>query len=279
MKQICSVCFHYCALEEGQTGLCGARRCVDGTVQGISYGQLTAIALDPIEKKPLAEFHPGSSILSAGSYGCNLFCPFCQNHEIAHPCEQIDAQYMSPEKLCALACRYRERGNIGVAYTYNEPLIFWEYVRDTGKLVHENGMYNVLVSNGTAEPEILEKILPYIDAMNIDLKSFCSETYEKTLGGSLEVTKAFIKQSLEACHVELTTLIVPGLNDSDQEMEEMSAWIASLMGGRGKDIPYHISRFFPRYHMEKAEPTDIGKIMHLAEIARKHLHHVYMGNC
>lgn len=279
MKQICSVCFHYCALEEGQTGLCGARRCVDGTVQGISYGQLTAIALDPIEKKPLAEFHPGSSILSAGSYGCNLFCPFCQNHEIAHPCEQIDAQYMSPEKLCALACRYRERGNIGVAYTYNEPLIFWEYVRDTGKLVHENGMYNVLVSNGTAEPEILEKILPYIDAMNIDLKSFCSETYEKTLGGSLEVTKAFIKQSLEACHVELTTLIVPGLNDSDQEMEEMSAWIASLMGGRGKDIPYHISRFFPRYHMEKAEPTDIGKIMHLAEIARKHLHHVYVGNC
>lgn len=279
MKQICSVCFHYCALEEGQTGLCGARRCVDGTVQGISYGQLTAIALDPIEKKPLAEFHPGSSILSAGSYGCNLFCPFCQNHEIAHPCEQIDAQYMSPEKLCALACRYRERGNIGVAYTYNEPLIFWEYVRDTGKLVHENGMYNVLVSNGTAEPGILEKILPCIDAMNIDLKSFCSETYEKTLGGSLEVTKAFITQSLEACHVELTTLIVPGLNDSDQEMEEMSAWIASLMGGRGKDIPYHISRFFPRYHMEKAEPTDIGKIMHLAEIARKHLHHVYMGNC
>ena len=279
MKQICSVCFHYCALEEGQTGLCGARRCVDGTVQGISYGQLTAIALDPIEKKPLAEFHPGSSILSAGSYGCNLFCPFCQNHEIAHPCEQIDAQYMSPEKLCALACRYRERGNIGVAYTYNEPLTFWEYVRDTGKLVHENGMYNVLVSNGTAEPEILEKILPYIDAMNIDLKSFCSETYEKTLGGSLEVTKAFIKQSLEACHVELTTLIVPGLNDSDQEMEEMSAWIASLMGGRGKDIPYHISRFFPRYQMENAAPTDMDKLMHLAEIARKHLHHVYMGNC
>ena len=279
MKQICSVCFHYCALEEGQTGLCGARRCVDGTVQGISYGQLTAIALDPIEKKPLAEFHPGSSILSAGSYGCNLFCPFCQNHEIAHPCEQIDAQYMSPEKLCALACRYRERGNIGVAYTYNEPLIFWEYVRDTGKLVHENGMYNVLVSNGTAEPEIVEKILPYIDAMNIDLKSFRSETYEKTLGGSLEVTKAFITQSLDACHVELTTLIVPGLNDSDQEMEEMSAWIASLMGGRGIDIPYHISRFFPRYQMENAAPTDMDKLMHLAEIARKHLHHVYMGNC
>ena len=223
MKQICRVCFHHCALEEGQTGLCGARRCVDGTVQGISYGQLTAIALDPIEKKPLAEFHPGSSILSVGSYGCNLCCPFCQNHEIAHPCEQIDAQYMSPEKLCVLACRYRERGNIGVAYTYNEPLTFWEYVRDTGKLVHENGMYNVLVSNGTAEPEIVEKILPYIDAMNIDLKSFRSETYEKTLGGSLEVTKAFITQSLDACHVELTTLIVPGLNDSDQEMEEMSA--------------------------------------------------------
>ena len=279
MKQICRVCFHHCALEEGQTGLCGARRCVDGTVQGISYGQLTAIALDPIEKKPLAEFHPGSSILSVGSYGCNLCCPFCQNHEIAHPCERIDAQYMSPEELCALACRYRERGNIGVAYTYNEPLTFWEYVRDTGKLVHENGMYNVLVSNGTAEPEIVEKILPYIDAMNIDLKSFRSETYEKTLGGSLEVTKAFITQSLDACHVELTTLIVPGMNDSDQEMEEMSAWIASLMGGRGIDIPYHISRFFPRYQMENAAPTDMDKLMHLAEIARKHLHHVYMGNC
>ena len=279
MKQICKVCFHHCALEEGQTGLCGARRCVDGTVKGISYGQLTAIALDPIEKKPLTEFHPGSSILSVGSYGCNFCCPFCQNHEIAHPCERIDAQYMSPEKLCALACRYRERGNIGVAYTYNEPLIFWEYVRDTGKLVHENGMYNVLVSSGTAEPEILEKILPYIDAMNIDLKSFCSETYEKVLGGSLEVTKAFIVQSLATCHVELTTLIVPGMNDSDQEMEEMSAWIASLMDGKGADIPYHISRFFPRYQMENAAPTDKGKILHLAEIARKHLHHVYMGNC
>ena len=279
MKQICRVCFHHCALEEGQTGLCGARRCINGSVQGIGYGQLTAIALDPIEKKPLAEFHPGSSILSVGSYGCNLCCPFCQNHEIAHPCGAIKMQEVSPQELCDLAFKCRARGNVGVAYTYNEPLTCWEYIRDTGKLVHENGMYNVLVSNGTAEPEILETILPYIDAMNIDLKSFCSKTYEKILCGSLEVTKSFIEHSLAACHVELTTLIVPGMNDSDQEMEEMSAWIASLMGGRGIDIPYHISRFFPRYQMENIPPTDMTQLRHLVEIAGKHLHHVYMGNC
>lgn len=275
---VCEVCFHHCNLEEGQVGLCHARRCIGNEVKCISYGKLTAIALDPIEKKPLARFHPGSRILSVGSFGCNLKCPFCQNHEIAQiSAEEAEKEYVSPKMLCELALKYRASGNIGVAYTYNEPLTFWEYIRDSGALIHENGMVNVLVTNGTAEPEILENILPYMDAMNIDLKSINPKCYADTLGGSLQQTKDFIRMAAARTHVELTTLIVPGMNDSDEEMEEMVSFIASLPGG--EEIPYHISRFFPRYHMTEAPATDINLIYHLAELARNRLKYVYTGNC
>ncbi|MDE7047556.1 MAG: radical SAM protein, partial [Lachnospiraceae bacterium] len=172
MKTICQVCIHHCALEPGQTGLCGARKNEGGEILCENYGQITSLALDPIEKKPLRDFHQGSMILSVGSYGCNLRCPFCQNHEISMAGrETLDAEYVSPSQLADMALIWKKQkkaGNIGVAYTYNEPLVGWEFVRDTALLVREYGMLNVLVTNGTASQKVLEELLPWIDAMNID---------------------------------------------------------------------------------------------------------------
>lgn len=276
MKTTCQVCIHHCTLSPGQTGLCGARKNVDGEVVCANYGQITSLALDPIEKKPLKNFRPGSRILSVGSYGCNLRCPFCQNHEISMAREaDADSLYMTPQHLTDMALELQRRnpGNIGIAYTYNEPLIGWEYVRDTARLVQENGMVNVLVTNGTASPEVLETLLPYIDAMNIDLKGFRPDYYQM-LGGDLDAVKAFIARAVKDCHVELTTLIVPGENDAPEEMAEEARWIASL----SPEIPLHITRFFPRFHMADRDPTDVRRIYQLAETAKRHLKNVYVGN-
>ena len=283
----CNVCFHHCAIPEGRRGFCGARTCIGGTVQPENYGRITSLALDPIEKKPLRRFHPGSLILSAGSYGCNLRCPFCQNHEISWSANALrygsEADLILPEQLADAAVQLQNRGNIGLAFTYNEPLIGWEYVRDTAKLVHEAGLANVLVTNGTAELSVLEAIAPYIDAMNIDLKGFTQRYYTNVLGGSLEMVKSFITNAVRICHVELTTLIVPGENDTDDEMREMTEWIAGLKGANGenigKAIPLHISRFFPSFHMKDRPATDTGLVYHLADTAREQLHYVYTGNC
>ena len=276
---ICQVCFRHCQLREGQTGFCGARICSGGSVQAGNYGKITALALDPIEKKPFRRFHPGTKILSVGSYGCNLRCPFCQNHEIswsALALKQADtARTVTPEELVTAAKRYQAQGNIGLAFTYNEPLIGYEFVRDTAKLSHEAGMVNVLVTNGTAELPILEELGPYIDAMNIDLKGFSERYYRDVLGGDLGMVKAFITRAAQLVHVELTTLIVPGENDSEEEMREMTAWIASL----GETIPLHISRFFPRFQMRDRPPTEVRQVYHLAEVARERLKYVYTGNC
>lgn len=277
MKTVCQVCMHHCALAPGQKGLCGARKNQGGEILCDNYGQLTSMALDPIEKKPLQNFHPGSMILSVGSYGCNLRCPFCQNHEISMgDREASDAVYVSPERLADTALEWKERrkaGNIGVAFTYNEPLVGWEYVRDAARLVREYGMVNVLVTNGTASLEVLEELLPVIDAMNIDLKGFRQDYYAK-LGGDLETVKSFIAGAAQSCHVELTTLIVPGENDSFDEMEEEARWIAGL----NREIPLHVTRFFPQYHMRDRPPTDIDRLHRLAQVAQRHLAHVYVGN-
>ena len=284
---VCGVCFHHCRLEEGQTGFCGARVCRGKEVKAANYGRVTSLALDPIEKKPLARFRPGSRILSVGSYGCNLRCPFCQNHEISWSAEAFAlsdrAEYISPEEIAATAEYYRNRGNIGAAFTYNEPLVGYEFVRDTARLVRERGMVNVLVTNGTAELSVLEETAPYIDAMNIDLKGFREEFYTDVLGGSRSMVLEFIKEAVKRCHVELTTLIIPGGNDSLREMEEISSWIAGLRDvygtGDGRNIPLHISRFFPRFHMSDRDPTDVALIYRLAEKAREKLRFVYTGNC
>lgn len=304
MKIKCNVCCHQCALEEGQTGACGARRNADGKIIASNYGRLTALALDPIEKKPLSRFHPGSMILSVGSYGCSLSCPFCQNYEIASARElrsgqknpftavgkapvvyldgkkerMLDTAYYTPQKLCDLALDLRSRGNIGIAFTYNEPLVGWEFVRDTAELFHRNGMKTVLVSNGMASQEILREILPYIDAMNIDLKGFTPEFYRDFVGGDLEMAKDFIRTAAEGCHVELTKLIIPEKNDSEEEMRQMADWIASLRGGKGREIPLHVSRYFPRYKWT-APATPVKTVYRLAEVARERLDYVYTGNC
>ena len=283
----CEVCFRHCEISEGHRGFCGGRICAGGVVRASNYGCVTGLALDPIEKKPLNRFHPGKMILSVGSYGCNLRCPFCQNSDISGDENILEwetaARRISPEELCGLAADYKPHGNIGVAFTYNEPLIGYEYVRDTAKLVHEAGMYNVIVSNGCAGLNVLEEIIPYIDAMNIDLKGFTDGFYNDMLGGNRAMVMDFISEAVKHCHVELTTLIIPGENDSESEMRELSSWVASLTGSDGETngakIPLHISRFFPRFHMTDRGPTDIGLIYHLADIAREKLEYVYTGNC
>jgi len=284
----CSVCFRHCEIPEGGAGFCGGRICENGTVTAGNYGVVTSLALDPIEKKPLRRFMPGSLILSVGSYGCNLRCPFCQNNSISWSEEALSiaeqrAERISPETIARTAETYRGKGNIGVAFTYNEPLIGYEFVRDTARLVHERGMKNVMVTNGTVELAVLEELLPYIDAMNIDLKGFTDRYYEKVLGGSRRMVMEFIEEAVRHCHVGLTTLIIPGENDSFEEMEQMTDWIEGLTdaaGNRiGSRIPLHISRFFPTFHMTDREATDVEHIYQLAEHAGQKLEHVYTGNC
>ena len=283
----CEVCFRHCEIKEGSLGFCGARIAKNEKVVSDNYGKITALALDPIEKKPLNRFHPGSMILSVGSYGCNLRCPFCQNSDISWADEvkewRLNARNIRPEELVDIAVSAKDRNNIGIAFTYNEPLIGYEFVRDSAKLSHEAGLLNVLVTNGTAELSVLKELEPYIDAMNIDLKGFTKEYYDKTLGGSFDMTLRFIEEAVKHCHVELTTLIVPGENDTEEEMRRISSWIRSLKDASGteigKSIPLHISRFFPRFYMRDKNPTDVSLIYHLADIAREKLDYVYTGNC
>ena len=275
MKALCELCFHHCALDDGQTGLCRARACQDGKIVSLNYGKLTSLALDPIEKKPLRRFHPGSLILSVGSFGCNLRCPFCQNHEISMAGDSgIPTVEVFPEQLAAKAAELVPRGNIGVAYTYNEPLIGYEYVQDCASLVHEQGMVNVLVTNGTIEEEPWRALLPLVDAANIDLKGFTPSWYQR-LGGDLETVKRSIALAAERCHVEVTTLLIPGENDSEEEIRELARWLASI----SSEIPLHLSRFFPQYQMVDSPPTPVEQVYRLAETARGYLSHVYTGNC
>ena len=270
----CPICMHHCLLQPGQIGRCRARKNENGKSRPVNYGRLTALALDHIEKKPLAMFAPGSRILSAGSFGCNLSCPFCQNYEISMCEEEPETVYVSPERLAEKALELQRHGNIGVAYTYNEPLVGYEYVRDTAALVRRAGMKNVIVTNGSVTEEVLEEILPFTDAMNIDLKGI-TDAFYRSLGGDLETVKRFIKRAAPACHVELTTLIVPGENDSEGQMEQLAAWVA----GVDDKIPLHVTRFFPRWKMTDRPPTKVETVCRLADVAGRHLKHVFTGNC
>jgi len=274
MKVVCPICPHACALEEGRTGLCRARKNHNGTVVSTNYGKITSIGLDPIEKKPLARFMPGSKILSVGSFGCNLSCPFCQNYTIACGDENVSVRVILPEELMDMAITMIPDGNIGVAYTYNEPLIGYEYVMDCARLGRQKNLKNVVVTNGYINQKPLEDLLPFIDAMNIDLKGFSQEFYSK-LGGRLEPVKATITAAVKACHVEVTTLIIPGENDSEDEMRALSGFLAGL----NPDTPLHISRFFPRHLYTDRDPTPVNTVYRLAEVARENLNYVFSGNC
>lgn len=273
-KKTCEICPHHCRLEVGEVGKCRARINDGEKIFPLNYGAVTSIALDPIEKKPLHRFFPGSYILSVGSYGCNLNCPFCQNFEISMADSSFPARKISPSELANLAAELTDKKNIGVAFTYNEPFISYEFVRDTSELLKNLGLKSVLVTNGTVSSSALKKILPLIDAMNIDLKGFSQEIYDK-LGGDFETVKNTIRLAAESCHVEVTTLIVPEMNDSEKDMIAESKWLASISA----EIPLHVSRFFPRYKVTNLPPTDVSKIYGLAEVARNFLKFVYTGNC
>ncbi len=271
---ICDVCPRRCSIEEGKNGFCKGRGNREGRNVSLSYGKLTSIALDPIEKKPLARFHPGSRVLSVGTFGCNMDCPFCQNYSIASASEDdVRTRYLSPEELAGMAEELTEEGNIGLAFTYNEPMIGYEYVRDASLQSKKRGMKNVVVTNGCVLPKILEEVLPLADAFNIDLKSFSEETYRK-LGGDLGTVQNFIKKAAERSHVEITTLIVPGMNDTEEEMKALSGWISSV----DRSIPLHITRFFPRRRMYDRVPTDLDLLRRLSAAAEKNLDDVLIGN-
>jgi pyruvate formate lyase activating enzyme len=271
---ICPVCPHHCTLSEsGTPGRCRARRNVNSLSTPIGYGKITSIALDPIEKKPLAYFHPGHSVLSVGGAGCNMDCYFCQNDSIscAGPLD-IPMRGMPPQELAHLAQTLTPRGNIGVAFTYNEPLICYEYVIDTARLLKAQNQKTVVVTNGNFCPEAMPELFALVDAFNIDLKGFTAAWYRR-LGGDLSCVQRFIQAAAASAHVELTTLVVPNENDSSQEMDELARWVASI----DQDIPLHINRFFPRRHARGA-PTPISMLHTLAGIARQHLTRVQVGN-
>ncbi len=275
MKRTCAICPHHCALEEGQTGLCRARVNRGGSVVCENYARVTSLALDPIEKKPLKRFHPGSMILSAGSYGCNLKCPFCQNYEISTAgADEAAYETIPPEDLIGRAESLRRAGNIGVAFTYNEPLVGYEYVSDCARLAKEKGLAVVLVTNGMICREPWEALLPAVDAANIDLKGF-SEACYRAVGGDFETVKAAIALAAKQIHVEVTTLVVPGLNDDEEMMRREAAWLAGI----SEEICLHVTRFFPRYRMRDCAATPVKTVVRLAEIARERLKNVYTGNC
>ena len=274
-KAVCPLCLHHCALEEGEVGICRARIGRRGGVEPLYYGKLSALALDRVEKKPLRRFYPGRMVLSLGSFGCNLHCPFCQNHRIAQP-DGAPAywQEWTPQALVRRAAELAGRGNIGLAYTYNEPLVNYEFVRDCARAVRERGMANILVTNGTMEPEPWQALLPLLDAVNIDLKGFSAGWYRR-LGGDVEVVRRAIAQAAARCHVEVTTLLIPGENDGEEEIRALCRFLADIR----PDIPLHLSRFFPHYRMRGRAATPVETVYRLVEVAREYLTWVYPGNC
>lgn len=273
-KVRCELCPHNCIIDIGKTGNCKVRTNHNGMLISENYGKISGCHLDPIEKKPLYHFYPGKSILSLGSYGCNLHCNFCQNYEISQ-CEPGTAKglELSPDSVVNDALR--KQNNIGIAYTYNEPLIFYEFMRDVALLAKQYNLKNVMVSNGFFNPLPLEKMLVFIDAFSIDLKAFTDEFYKKqTKSGIQEVKESLVRIKTSGIHLEITNLIIPGLNDDSAIFKEMINWIKNELG---KDTILHLSRYFPRYKSTRP-PTPKDKLEEFHELASKELDYVYIGN-
>ncbi len=271
---LCLLCPQYCNIQPGKIGVRRARRNVEGELVSLNYGEITSFALDPIEKKPLYHFYPGSEILSVGTKGCNLSCGFCQNWEISQG--RADAYSITSKALAEVVADYgRKRESIGLSYTYSEPLVWFEFVLETAGLVHEKGFKNVLVTNGHINEEPFKDLLPYIDAMNIDVKSFSPSFYAKVCHGKLAPVLRTAKLAREAgCHIEITNLVIPGLNDSRNEISKLVNWVATTLG----DItPLHFSRYYPAYKF-KEPSTPVDTLRMAADIARSKLKYVYLGN-
>ena len=265
----CSLCPHRCLIEPGGIGRCQVRQNIDGKLMSLNYGQISGIAFDPIEKKPLVAFEPRAYILSLGSYGCNFRCDFCQNWQLAQKTPK--PQVASIEQLTTLM-KTRE-DNIGMAYTYNEPTVFYEFMFDLAKAVHGQGYKNVMVTNGYINLEPLKALLPYIDAFNVDLKSFENEFYEKLCGGGLTPVMEAIKTIHGHAHLEITVLLIDGQNTSDHELEALFQWIAAI----DNNIPVHLTRYFPANRMALA-PTKLNTLLRAKEIGIRYLNYVYLGN-
>ncbi|GAA0075725.1 AmmeMemoRadiSam system radical SAM enzyme [Clostridium sp. CTA-5] len=267
----CNVCPHKCMLEEGKFGLCRIRTVKSKIPVAINYGEVTSAGVDPIEKKPLYHFKPSKNILSIGSFGCNMTCSFCQNYEISQ--NKPQTQYVSIEDLIRIISTVEN--NVGIAFTYNEPFMWYEYIYDAAKKLKEydKNINIVIVTNGYINEEPLIKLLPFIDAMNIDLKGYTNRYYNEICGAKLEPVLDTIKTCSKHCHVEITTLLVSDENDSLEETREISKFISDI----DKNIPLHLSRYFPRYKMQN-DATEIEKIIKFREEAKKYLNYVYIGN-
>lgn len=271
----CTLCPWYCQLKPGQTGVCKVRENINGRLVTYVYNKVAALGTDPIEKKPLYHFYPGKNILSIGEVGCNMHCSFCQNHQISQ-CRATDFKgfhNISPEQIVNEALKTWQ--NVGIAYTYNEPFTFYEFMLDTARLSQGNGLKNVVVTNGYINPEPLSQALPYLDAFNIDLKGFNNSFYQKYARAKLDPVLKTIKMIAQSGkHIEITNLVITGLNDNEDEFEAMVKWIAE---NTGEDTPLHLSRYYPQYKLS-APPTSIETLKHFYSVAKKYLHYVYLGN-
>lgn len=268
---ICDLCPHRCSLKKGQKGLCGVRiHRGEAGLFSLNYGLVSSMALDPVEKKPLYHWNPGTEIFSIGSIGCNMHCPFCQNWEISTCSSKVPLTYIPSSDLLRLVRKEQVRS---VAFTYNEPLIWYEYVMDTAQILKKEGIPVVLVSNGMINEAPLKDLLPYVDAANIDVKAFDEETY-RFMGGNLNTVKQTVETMITAgIHVELTSLIVTGIHKDTLWIESLAKWAAFL----SPSMVLHISRYFPCYKWNE-KPTPITMLREAKSRAEKHLHFVYLGN-
>ena len=271
----CQLCPHHCRMADGKTGLCRSRKNKGGVLVSEVYGKPCSLAIDPIEKKPLYHFHPGTTCLSMACTGCNFRCLNCQNYEISQvqPSE-VDHYDLSPEAVVELCL---EHHCPGIAYTYTEPLTYLEYITDTARLAHEAGLWNILVTAGYVCQEPLKDLLPYLDAANIDLKSFSDDIYMKVSGGHLQpVLDTILAMHGAGVWIELTNLVIPGVNDDRQMIRKMCRWIAA--NGLA-DNPLHFSRFFPKYKMRNIPPTPLQTLKEAEQIALEEgIKYVYLGN-
>ena len=271
----CTLCPHHCHIGEGKTGICRSRRNHKGMLVSEVYGKPCALAIDPVEKKPLYHFHPGTTCLSIACTGCNFRCLNCQNHDISQASpEQVGHDELSPEEVVSLCLKHHCPG---IAYTYTEPLTYIEYITDTARLAHESGLWNILVTAGYVCQEPLADLLPFLDAANIDLKSFGDDIYLHVSGGHLQpVLDTILAMRDAGVWIELTNLVIPGINDDLQMIRQMCRWLADH---HLAEAPLHFSRFFPRYKMLDIQPTSLHTLRSAKRIAEEEgVKYVYLGN-